>query len=50
MYIIGMFYSIELTYYENAAPVYLFKELTITSVETNYLTSATVELMTEVNT
>ena len=44
-----MFYFTEITYYENDAPVYIFEGLTITSVETDYLESATVKLMTEVS-
>ena len=48
-YKVVIFYFIAITYYENAAPVYIFEGLTITSVETDYLESATVKLITEVN-
>ena len=41
--------SIEVVYHENSAPVYIFADLTITSVETDYLQSATVKLLTEVS-
>ena len=37
------------TYMENAAPIYVFSGLTITSIETDYLMSATVELVAEVS-
>ena len=41
--------DVVVTYEENAAPIYVFSGLTITSIETDYLMSATVELVAEVS-
>jgi len=48
-YVGGIFFFVVVTYMENAAPIYVFSGLTITSIETDYLMSATVELVAEVS-
>ena len=44
----AVFLCKEITYTENAAPVYIFEGLNITSIETDELELATIKLSTEV--